>query len=125
MPEGKYAGQELRKYLRLETFFDVWYSVVGRPEETRKACCVDLTREGCKLVSHDSLPMGLEVELKMKIPSDPVPIFATGQVVWTSQQSADLFAAGLRIVQIQPLDRFKLLDYVCEEWLKMKREKKG
>ena len=78
-----------------------------------KALAKDLSREGVRFGLKRSVPVGTPVELRLNVPGDNLPVFATGKVAW-----ADGLDAGVRLTKITTDDRARVLEYVYREWLR-------
>jgi hypothetical protein len=109
--EGKMT--ERRKYLRFNTPMDVEYRTLTLNPIFGKALAKDLSREGVRVGVKQSLPIGTSVEIRMAVPGDNLPVFATGKVAW-----ADGLEAGIRLTKINHSDRARVLEYVYKEWLR-------
>jgi hypothetical protein len=125
MRERNNAAADNRKYLRMETFFEVRYSVIGDPAPASQAHFKDLARDGFQLLSREPLGVGSHIQVEMRIPGDSALMSAQGEVVWVSGAARDWHASGVKITRINPEDRAKLLEYVCDEWLKKRRAEKA
>ncbi len=56
---------------------------------------------------------GETIQLKMSVPGDNLPVFATGTVAW-----ADGVKAGVRITKISRNDQERILEHIYQNWLK-------
>ena len=115
---------ERRKFMRFNAILDVIYNSLGRAAQKNKSHLKDLSKEGLKLSGDDVLQRGSRVELEMKIPGDNIPVFAFGEVAWSEKAGSSGFESGIRFTEIKKYDRARLLDYVYNEWIKTKRDKK-
>lgn len=109
--EGK--PSERRKFLRFNTPIDMEYKTLTLNPIFGKALAKDLSREGVRFGLKRSVPVGTPVELRLNVPGDNLPVFATGRVAW-----ADGLDAGVRLTKISTDDRARVLEYVYREWLK-------
>lgn len=114
--------KEKRKFKRFDAYMSVRYQVPNSTEGQGIALSKDLSREGLKFNSPTPLPEGTTVDLELDIPDDPKPIRTTGKVVWTeSKQGQDQgFDVGVRFVLMDPVDKFRALDYAYNHWLETK-----
>ncbi len=111
-PEGSKSA-ERRKFLRFNTPIDMEYKTLTLNPIFGKALAKDLSREGVRFGLKRSVPVGTPVELRLNVPGDNLPVFATGKVAW-----ADGLDAGVRLTKISTDDRARVLEYVYREWLK-------
>ena len=81
----------------------------------------DLSREGIKVNSKVPMEKGATVDMEITIPDDPKPIHTSGKVMWSSpsgdQQGYD---QGVRFLSIDPVDKFRVLDFAYNHWLETK-----
>lgn len=111
---------ERRKYMRFQAFIDVILKAVNKKKELIRACIKDLSREGVRIGGQHHLKKGSILELEVNIPGDNIPIIATGQVEWTEKLTETDYDSGVRITNIESLDRAKLMDYVYRDWIQTK-----
>ena len=104
---------ERRKYLRFNTPLDVQYKTLALNPIFGKTLAKDLSREGMRIGLSDGVAVGTPLEIRMNMPGDNLPVFATGKVAW-----ADGLEAGVRLTRINQDDRIRVLEYVYREWLK-------
>ena len=108
---------ERRKFLRFETPLDVQYKTLTLNPLFGKTLAKDLSREGLRIGLSDSVTVGTPLEMRMNVPGDNLPVFATGKVAW-----ADGLEAGVRFTKINQGDRVRVLEYVYHEWLKITKK---
>jgi len=109
--------------MRFEAMLDAFHKVVDGPMHKIGTSIKDMSRGGMRISSGDELKKGSMVELEMLIPGDNIPVFATGEVAWSSKKQSDSYDSGIRIIKIDSFDRAKLMEYVYDEWIKTKKEK--
>lgn len=82
----------------------------------------DLSREGLKMNVPTRLLEGSTLSLELDIPDDPKPVKTSGKIVWSSSQNSQEqgFDAGVRFVMMDPVDKFRVLDYAYNHWLETK-----
>ena len=59
--------------------------------------------------------------MKLVLPGDTSPVYIVGEVAWTNEnlKKRDFeYMAGVKFSKIDNYDKFRLLDYVYNEWLK-------
>lgn len=82
----------------------------------------DLSREGIKLSTANALPTGTLVEMEIRLPDETQPIRTTGKVMWTKSgdDEDNSFESGVCFLLIDPVDKFRVLDYAYNYWLETK-----
>lgn len=111
---------ERRKYLRFNAPVEMEFKTLTLNPIFGKALAKDLSREGIRFGLKGEVPIGTPVELRLSVPGDNLPVFATGKVAW-----ADGLDAGVRLTKISNDDRARVLEYVYREWLKTSRDGDG
>jgi len=114
--------KERRKFKRFDAYLSVRYHLAGTEENRGIALSKDLSREGLKVNSPSRLPEGTTLDLELDIPDDPKPVRTSGKIVWSqSSQGQDQgFDVGIRFVMMDPVDKFRVLDYAYNHWLETK-----
>lgn len=114
--------KERRKFKRFDAYMSVRYQFPNVEENRGIALSKDLSREGLKFNSPVSLPEGTTLDLELDIPDDPKPVRTTGKIVWsqTTQGRDQGFDIGIRFVMMDPVDKFRVLDYAYNHWLETK-----
>ncbi len=112
---------ERRRFERFRSAIDVEYEV---PQCSIEGVSLtkDISISGISLPTSMKIDEGEKLELRIKLPRDSNPIYATAQVVWSqpAQTQAD-FDLGLKFVKINDIDKSRILEYIYNEWLKDKR----
>ena len=108
---------ERRKYLRFNTPLDVQYKSLTLNPIFGKTLAKDLSREGLRIGLKEKVSVGTALEIRMNVPGDNLPVFATGKVAW-----ADGLEAGVRLTKMNQTDRMRVLEYVYNEWLKSSKK---
>jgi c-di-GMP-binding flagellar brake protein YcgR len=116
-------SKERRKFKR----FDAYMSVKIRADHVGNFGGVslsnDLSREGMKIATNRSVEKGTMVDLEIVIPDDPKPVYTTGEVMWVTSNSKvedKDFELGVRFLMMDPVDKFRVLDYAYNNWLETK-----
>ncbi len=111
-----------RKFKRFDAYMSIKYS--GLDSATLKGIGLsrDLCREGIKINSDKEIREGTQLDLEISIPDDPKPIFSSGTVVWArpSDGSNQGYDQGIRLKNMDPVDKFRVLDYAYNHWLETK-----
>jgi len=117
--------KERRKFKRFEAFLGIKYKNEG--EEPRKGRGIslsrDLSREGMKIQLTEKIPKGTVFDLEIDIPDDPKPVHTSAEVVWSKQGKSDEaqgYEIGVRFLMMDPVDKFRVLDYAYNHWLETK-----
>lgn len=111
--------RERRKFLRLENNVAVKYSkalkTIGR-EYFKEVGNGNIGGGGIKLALKEKLSVGTILILKIDLPGDskPLPVFATGEVVWNKKIEEDKYDTGIKFLKIAKRDRGRIIHYVEE-----------
>ena len=116
--------KERRKFKR----FDAFMSIKLRADDVGSFGGVslsnDLSREGMKIATNKSVQKGALVDVEISIPDDPKPVYTTGEVVWVQPNAQakkrDDFELGIKFLMMDPVDKFRVLDYAYNNWLETK-----
>ena len=114
--------KERRKFKRFDAYMSVRYQVPGSQEVQGVALSKDLSREGLKINSPTRLSEGSTLDFELDIPDDPKPVRTSGKIVWAvplrgQDQGYDV---GIRFMMMDPVDKFRVLDYAYNHWLETK-----
>lgn len=114
--------KERRKFKRFDAYMSVRYQIPSNQESQGIALSKDLSREGLKINSAVNLPEGSTLDLELDIPDDPKPVRTTGKIVWAdSVRGEDQgYDIGIRFTMMDPVDKFRVLDYAYNHWLETK-----
>ena len=115
--------KERRKFMRFGVSLDLNYKVPHRAIEGL-AQSRDISREGIGCYIGERLPVGVMVRLEINIPSEIIPIFARGEVVWFKESDADKeanFNSGIKIIKMDSSDKARLLEYGYNQWREKNR----
>lgn len=118
--------RERRRFKR----FDAYMSVKLRADEVGHFGGVslsnDLSREGMKVATNTMVDKGTVVDLEINIPDDPKPVYTTGEIVWVfpheknAKQDKQDIELGVKFLMMDPVDKFRVLDYAYNNWLETK-----
>ncbi len=114
--------KDKRKFKRFDAYMSVKFKGTDNAELKGIGLSRDLCREGLKINSTSSIHEGTQLDLEITIPDDPKPIFSSGQVIWSrpSVGSNQGFDQGVKILTMDPVDKFRVLDYAYNHWLETK-----
>ncbi len=114
--------EERRRFKRFDAYMNVRFQ--SEEEASSSGVCLskDLSRDGIKLTTNAKLGKGALVNLEIDIPDDPKTVYGTGEVVWASKVkgSESDFELGIKFLMMDPVDKFRVLDYAYNNWLESK-----
>lgn len=115
-------SKERRKFKRFDAFMDVHFRSQEAKLDEVTGLSKDLSREGIKVSTERPLPEGALVDLEIHLPDEPRPIKTTGKVMWSRQGQGEEtgFNSGVCFLMIDPVDKFRALDYAYNYWLETK-----
>jgi hypothetical protein len=117
-----------RKFKRFDTYVTVHFrqhDASGRREVL--GLTGDLSRDGLKVFADEKMETGTPLDLVIEIPDDPKPITARGEVVWCRKSTSGTakYVFGIHFLGLNPVDKFRVLDYAYNNWLEDKVEEIG
>lgn len=114
--------KERRKFKRFDAYMSVKYKSSGDADLKGISLSRDLSREGLKMNSNFNIKQGTVIDLEINIPDDPRPVHTSGKVVWScpSTEKDQGFEQGVRFMMMDPVDKFRILDYAYNHWLETK-----
>lgn len=115
--------KDRRKFKRFDTYMSVKYkNPKGQETVEGVSLSKDLSREGLKMNSNVNLKTGETLEMEITIPDDPKPIHTSGKVMWSHPTGSkeEGFDQGIRFLLMDPVDKFRILDYAYNHWLETK-----
>ena len=115
-------SKERRKFKRFDAFVNVQCHSRTPKEINVSALSKDLSREGIKLASDQPFHAGTLLDLEIRLPDESQPVKSTGKVMWSKSggENSDDVESGLCFVNIDPVDKFRILDYAYNYWLETK-----
>jgi len=115
---GETYSAERRKTMRFQTPLDVEYRTLTQNPIYGSVVASDVSKGGISFAGEKAIKEGTCLELRMNVPGDNVPVFATGTVAWAQGKRT-----GLKITRIAKLDQSKLFTYIYNQWVKVTRKK--
>jgi len=108
--------QEQRRFVRLAPpSIGVTYRVVGREAEETVQAAKDISQGGVRFPVSERLPQGARLELELALPVEESPIQAQVEVIWCARFHGNgPYEVGCRFIQIDPLDRGKIIRHIHE-----------
>lgn len=114
--------KDKRKFKRFDAYMSVKFT--GVDDATLKGIGLsrDLCREGLKINSDKALSQGALLDLEITIPDDPKPIYSSATVMWSkpSEGANQGYDQGIKLKSMDPVDKFRVLDYAYNHWLETK-----
>ncbi len=111
--ETKQAADERRRSKRFELPLEIEYRTLTQNPIFGNVIAQNVSKTGLALADAKDVKRGETVQLKMSVPGDNLPVFATGTVAW-----ADGIKAGVRITKISRNDQERILEHIYQNWLK-------
>jgi len=115
--------KERRKFKRFDAYMSVKFKLAEKGDDIKGiSLSKDLSRDGLKMNSNENVKIGTVVDLEIDIPDDPKPVKTTGKVVWSraSEGRNQGYDQGVRFIMMDPVDKFRILDYAYNHWLETK-----
>ena len=114
--------KERRKFKRFDAYMSVKYHSPDDTKVTGISLSRDLSRDGLKMNSNKDLKSGILLDVEIDIPDDPKPVHTTAKVMWSrpSEDQNQGFDQGIRFLMMDPVDKFRVLDYAYNHWLETK-----
>jgi c-di-GMP-binding flagellar brake protein YcgR len=108
-------GKERRKSKRFKTPLKLEYRALAQNPIYDRVKLGDISKGGFSFLAKESVKQGTQLEVKMNVPGDNLPVFATGTVAW-----ARGINAGVKLTKIKDIDQAKILEFIYKSWLKEK-----
>lgn len=115
--------KERRRFKRFDAYMSIKLSSQEVGEIGGVSLSNDLSREGMKITTYKSVSKGAVVDLEIMIPDDPKPVYTTGEVMWIHEKKKQRqkdFELGIKFLLMDPIDKFRVLDYAYNNWLETK-----
>lgn len=110
---------ERRKFIRFDAKMDVEYRMRTNTEVEGITSTSNLSKEGVGMAINRKLNLGTELEMKLQVPGDAMPIFAQGRVAWCRKLQEEDFGVGVRLTRMDSFDRGRLLEHAYGQWLNL------
>jgi hypothetical protein len=116
------VDKDRRKFKRFDAFMSVKFKGQGEQPVSGVSLSKDLCREGIKVNSAIPIGKGTTLEMEINIPDDPKPVHTSGKVMWSTptEGTNQGFDQGVRFLNIDPVDKFRVLDFAYNHWLETK-----
>ncbi len=111
---------EKRKFMRFDLRLEGEFLPAKDTSSSLDMQMIDFSRAGLRLaIPKDNFPESRLLSLKLRLPTRYHPIFIQGGVKWVRPAGND-YELGLKIEEINPVDKNEILNYAYNLW----REKK-
>jgi c-di-GMP-binding flagellar brake protein YcgR len=113
--------KERRKFKRFDAYMSVKYQAAEQESMHGISLSKDLSREGIKMSTDSDLKEGMVLDLEINIPDDPKPVHTSGKIIWSRPSEGEhSFDQGVRFLMMDPVDKFRVLDFAYNHWLETK-----
>ena len=114
--------KERRKFKRFDAYMSIKYKMPGDERREEISLSKDLSREGLKMNSTKDIQEGSMIDMEIMIPDDPKPVHTSGKIVWSQRSEGQNqgYDHGVRFTMMDPVDKFRILDYAYNHWLETK-----
>ena len=113
--------KERREFPRTALELIVRYKVLSSQEQV-DAKTKNIGGGGVCLVTREKMPLGAYLAMDMKFPGSKKPILAGGRVIWSNESRLgpspaghQRFDNGIEFVQIEDVDRQRIIEHVKTE----------
>jgi len=107
---------ERRKSKRFRMGLEVEYRTLTQNPIYGNGTSSDISRDGIALDGARDFRRGVTVQIKMNVPGDNLPVFATGTVAWAQGEMT-----GVRLTKISKTDQERILEMIYQNWLQGQR----
>jgi c-di-GMP-binding flagellar brake protein YcgR len=107
---------ERRKYIRLEIPVEVAYVPAGE-KLLRKTDTKNISAEGIRVTSPESMDVGAALEIKLSFENLPNPVHLRGKVKWVKKLSSEdeaPFDIGIEFTGIEEDNKNTFLKLLCD-----------
>ncbi|PIQ89328.1 MAG: hypothetical protein COV72_03515 [Candidatus Omnitrophica bacterium CG11_big_fil_rev_8_21_14_0_20_42_13] len=121
---------ERRKFPRLDEAWPVRYRILEfSGKQVHRSRTINVSAGGVRFFTNASLKPGTLLELELLIPSDSLPVYSRGKVVWQGRvvwckESGDKdllpLEIGVEFVDIDDYDKKRLYSYISQRIEKKK-----
>ncbi|MCP4649478.1 MAG: PilZ domain-containing protein [PVC group bacterium] len=111
------TSNDRRKFFRLRALLDGKFKTEDGGNGLMRL--TDFTREGVRACFNRKVELGKTVAFEIWFPGKVATANASGTVVWLKRNSkawTGKFDAGVKIEDISPDDRWRILDYAYQYW---------
>lgn len=113
--------KERRKFKRFDAYISVRFKS-PKTEHLVTTLTHDISRDGIKISTMEILKVGALLDIELSIPDDPRAIYVSSEIVWARKLRGEDAGCeyGLKFLKIDPVDKFRALDFAYNNWLEEK-----
>ncbi len=111
-----------RRYLRFAAFLEGTFQ--SEDGLNGLIMLTNFSREGLKASLNRKVQAGKTVKIDVQLPDSIVPIFAEARIIWIKRSSKEWtydFDVGLKLEEIDPVDKGRIMEYAYEHWRKSRK----
>ena len=113
--------EDKRKFIRFSVSLDARSRAASWFKQRAKYSVKDVSKEGLRVNAKEALKEGDMLELELSVPGNKSPVTALGQVVWNHKLGSAGYDIGLKFKTIKPEDKFEILDYAYNKWIRSRK----
>jgi Tfp pilus assembly protein PilZ len=115
-------NKDRRKFKRFDAYMSIKFKGHGDHHLQGMSLSKDLCRDGLRINSPSVIEEGQLLDLEINIPDDPKAIHTAGRVMWARPSTGENqgFDHGVKLLEMDPVDKFRVLDYAYNYWLENK-----
>lgn len=106
-----------RENIRCPLITDVRYNLVHNPEIENNCVSGDIGVLGIKLFVKGKLDINTNLKMAFELPDGQGLVMSLGRIVWTSQQSNEVFCVGLKFIELKEQDKERIYNYIINTTL--------
>ena len=112
---------ERRKFKRFDAYISVRFRS-PRSGEWVTTLTHDISRDGIKISTLETIKPGTVLDMELVIPDDPRPISISSELAWVKKLRGEAagYEYGFRFENMDPVDKFRALDFAYNHWLEDK-----
>jgi len=104
---------EKRKYTRIPSRVPIDYKIT-HSRRYGKSITLDVSEEGIRAVFDNFVTPSTLICLDLNLATSVINIY--GEVVWSQRMAhSDRYTAGIKFIQISPVDRLRLREYIMTD----------
>ncbi len=115
-------NKDRRKFKRFDAYMSIKFKANGDRHINGMSLSKDLCRDGLRINSSSVIQEGQLLDLEINIPDDPKTIHTAGRVMWARPSVGENqgFDHGVKLLEMDPVDKFRVLDFAYNYWLENK-----
>lgn len=109
--------KEKRKFMRVDASVKIGYRNLGSESIGERSATRNLSASGVEILMEEKFPLGVLIELEIKLPEQEEALFVIGRVVRqdlisNTANGTDVYNTGIEFVRINVANRRRLIRYV-------------